>query len=60
VIGEAGVTKETLTGVIKTLQNRKLIRRIPHKDDLRRVLMELRILAGLAIRPLEFLTLTEC
>lgn len=37
VAEEAGVTKGTLTGVMKTLQNRKLIRRIPHKDDRRRV-----------------------
>lgn len=37
VAEEAGVTKGTLTGVIKTLQGRKLVRRIPHKDDRRRV-----------------------
>jgi DNA-binding MarR family transcriptional regulator len=37
VADEAGVTKGTLTGVVKTLQSRKLIRRIPHKDDRRRV-----------------------
>ena len=37
VAAEAGITKGTLTGVIKTLQNRKLIRRIPHRDDRRRV-----------------------
>lgn len=41
VADEAGVTKGTLTGVIKTLQTRKLIRRIPHKDDRRRVSIEL-------------------
>ncbi|HVA70786.1 MAG TPA: MarR family transcriptional regulator [Acidimicrobiales bacterium] len=34
---EAGVTKGTLTGVMKTLQARKLIRRIPHRNDRRRV-----------------------
>lgn len=37
VAEEAGVTKGTLTGVIKTLQARRLIRRIPHRDDRRRV-----------------------
>ena len=37
VAEEAGVTKGTLTGVIKTLQGRKLIRRLPHADDRRRV-----------------------
>jgi len=35
------VTKGTLTGVIKTLQARKLIRRLPHHDDRRRVSIEL-------------------
>jgi DNA-binding MarR family transcriptional regulator len=34
---EAGITKGTLTGVMKTLQARKLIRRIPHRNDRRRV-----------------------
>jgi MarR family transcriptional regulator, organic hydroperoxide resistance regulator len=34
---EAGITKGTLTGVIKTLQARRLIRRIPHVKDRRRV-----------------------
>ena len=37
VAAEAGITKGTLTGVIKTLQGRRLIRRIPHRDDRRRV-----------------------
>lgn len=37
VAAEAGITKGTLTGVMKTLQSRKLIRRIPHRDDRRRV-----------------------
>ena len=37
VAEEAGVTKGTLTGVIKTLHARKLIRRLPHRDDRRRV-----------------------
>jgi DNA-binding MarR family transcriptional regulator len=41
VAEEAGITKGTLTGVIKTLLNRKLIRRLPHKDDRRRVSIEL-------------------
>jgi DNA-binding MarR family transcriptional regulator len=37
VAGEAGVTKGTLTGVIKTLAARRLVRRIPHREDRRRV-----------------------
>jgi DNA-binding MarR family transcriptional regulator len=37
VAEEAGITKGTLTGVMKTLQSRKLIRRIPHRNDRRRV-----------------------
>lgn len=37
VAAEAGITKGTLTGVMKTLQTRRLIRRIPHRDDRRRV-----------------------
>lgn len=37
VAAEAGITKGTLTGVMKTLQARKLIRRLPHRDDRRRV-----------------------
>jgi len=37
VAAEAGITKGTLTGVMKTLQARKLIRRTPHRDDRRRV-----------------------
>lgn len=37
VADEAGVTKGTLTGVMKTLQGRRLIRRIPHRNDRRRV-----------------------
>jgi MarR family transcriptional regulator, organic hydroperoxide resistance regulator len=37
VAAEAGITKGTLTGVMKTLQARRLIRRIPHRDDRRRV-----------------------
>ncbi|MGA2969103.1 MAG: MarR family transcriptional regulator [Acidimicrobiales bacterium] len=41
VAEEAGVTKGTLTGVIKTLQGRKLLRRIPHLDDRRRVSINL-------------------
>lgn len=41
VADEAGVTKGTLTGVIKTLQARKLIRRRPHREDGRRALITL-------------------
>ena len=37
VAAEAGITKGTLTGVMKTLRARKLIRRTPHRDDRRRV-----------------------
>ncbi len=37
VAAEAGITKGTLTGVMKTLQARRLIRRLPHRDDRRRV-----------------------
>lgn len=41
VATEAGITKGTLTGVMKTLGSRKLIRRLPHKDDRRRVSIDL-------------------
>jgi DNA-binding MarR family transcriptional regulator len=41
VAAEAGITKGTLTGVIKTLQARKLVRRTPHLDDRRRVSISL-------------------
>ncbi len=41
VAAEAGITKGTLTGVIKTLQARKLLRRTPHLDDRRRVSISL-------------------
>jgi len=41
VAEEAGVTKGTLTGVMKTLHTRKLIRRNPHGEDRRRVLIAL-------------------
>jgi DNA-binding MarR family transcriptional regulator len=37
VASEARVTKGTLTGVVKTLAARRLVRRIPHRDDRRRV-----------------------
>jgi MarR family transcriptional regulator, organic hydroperoxide resistance regulator len=37
VAREAGVTKGTLTGVVRTLATRRLVRRIPHRDDRRRV-----------------------
>ena len=35
------ITKGTLTGVIKTLQSQKLIKRTPHRDDRRRVSISL-------------------
>ncbi len=41
VAEEAGITKGTLTGVMKTLTTMKLIRRLPHKDDRRRVSIDL-------------------
>ena len=41
VASEAGVTKGTLTGVVKTLHTRKLVRRIPHQNDRRRVSLAL-------------------
>lgn len=41
VASEAGVTKGTLTGVVRTLQNRRLVRRLPHRDDRRRVSLAL-------------------
>jgi MarR family transcriptional regulator, organic hydroperoxide resistance regulator len=41
VAREAGVTKGTLTGVIKTLVNQRLIKRTPHRDDRRRVSISL-------------------
>ena len=41
VAEEAGITKGTLSGVIKTLQLRKLIKRTPHKDDRRRASLSL-------------------
>ncbi|MGA2294969.1 MAG: MarR family winged helix-turn-helix transcriptional regulator [Acidimicrobiales bacterium] len=41
VAAEAGITKGTLTGVVKTLQARKLVRRTPHLDDRRRVSISL-------------------
>ncbi|MHB8826122.1 MAG: MarR family winged helix-turn-helix transcriptional regulator [Acidimicrobiales bacterium] len=41
VAAEAGVTKGTLTGVIKTLTNRRLVRRVPHAHDGRRVSLAL-------------------
>jgi MarR family transcriptional regulator, organic hydroperoxide resistance regulator len=41
VAAETGITKGTLTGVIKTLQSRKLLRRTPHLDDRRRVSISL-------------------
>ena len=37
VAAEAGVTKGTLTGVVKTLTTRRLVRRVPHASDGRRV-----------------------
>jgi len=41
IAAETGITKGTLTGVIKTLQGRKLLRRTPHLDDRRRVSISL-------------------
>ncbi|MDH2903695.1 MAG: MarR family winged helix-turn-helix transcriptional regulator [Actinomycetota bacterium] len=41
VAQEAGVTKGTLTGVMKTLQGQRLIKRTPHRDDRRRVSISL-------------------
>jgi DNA-binding MarR family transcriptional regulator len=41
VAEEAGVTKGTLTGVMKTLVAKKLIKRLPHRDDRRRVSIDL-------------------
>ncbi|NNN02559.1 MAG: winged helix-turn-helix transcriptional regulator [Acidimicrobiaceae bacterium] len=41
VAEEAGVTKGTLTGVMKTLVAMNLIKRLPHKDDRRRVSIDL-------------------
>jgi DNA-binding MarR family transcriptional regulator len=38
---EAGVTKGTLTGVLKTLEKRELVRRHPHPSDGRLVLVRL-------------------
>ena len=38
---EAGISKGTLTGVVKTLQGRGLLRRGAHPDDARRVLLTL-------------------
>ena len=41
VASEAGISKGTLTGVADTLEKRGLLRRRPHPDDARRVLLEL-------------------
>lgn len=38
---EAGISKGTLTGVVKTLEGRGLLRRVTHPDDARRVLLSL-------------------
>jgi DNA-binding MarR family transcriptional regulator len=38
---EAGISKGTLTGVVKTLESRGLVRRETHPDDARRVLLSL-------------------
>jgi DNA-binding MarR family transcriptional regulator len=38
---EAGISKGTLTGVVKTLESRGLVRRSTHPDDARRVLLTL-------------------
>jgi MarR family transcriptional regulator, organic hydroperoxide resistance regulator len=39
VAGESGISRGTLTGVIGTLEARGLVRRRPHPDDRRSVLM---------------------
>jgi DNA-binding MarR family transcriptional regulator len=41
VAAEAGISKGTLTGVVKTLEGRGLVRRGTHPDDARRVLLTL-------------------
>ena len=41
VAEEAGITKGTLTGVIKTLTGQQLIRRVTHDDDRRRASLSL-------------------
>ena len=41
VASRAGITKGTLTGVVKTLEKRKLCERIPHGSDKRRVIVGL-------------------
>lgn len=41
VASRAGITKGTLTGVVKTLEKRKLCERIPHGSDKRRVIVSL-------------------
>ncbi len=43
VASEAGVTKGTLTGVVRTLQGRKLLVRTSQKDDRRRVNIRLSV-----------------
>lgn len=39
VASRAGITKGTLTGVVKTLEKRKLCSRVPHESDRRRVIV---------------------
>lgn len=41
VASRAGITKGTLTGVVKTLEKRELCLRVPHGSDRRRVIVEL-------------------
>ena len=41
VAAETGTTKGTLTGVLKTLESRRLVLRSVHPDDARRVLVRL-------------------
>ncbi|WP_067176874.1 MarR family winged helix-turn-helix transcriptional regulator [Microtetraspora niveoalba] len=41
VAAEAGISKSTLTGVLKTLESYRYIRRFPHPTDRRRVMLEL-------------------
>lgn len=43
VAAEAGVTKGTLTGVLNTLEGRRLVERVRHPGDGRRVLVHLTV-----------------
>lgn len=41
VASEAGISKGTLTGVVRTLTTKRLVRRVPHRADKRRVSLAL-------------------